>query len=146
MSVRGGQADGGQHGVGAVRGVEAIQYTDRALTIHDFIVHGNVSDAKVGELHALNSIFAQLVDNSVVMQAGGDVGFRIPHAIFAGFGDIVLVNGERRLFAGVNGRFCGKCRSNEAQGHNGGHEHGEYAMDLFHVQFVSFLMIDFLQK
>ena len=144
VSICGSQADGGQHGVGALRAIKAIQHTHMTLTIHDLVVHGNVSDAEVGELHALNGILAQLVNDSVVMQTGADVGFRIPHAVLAGFCDIVLVNGERRLLAGVDGRLCERC-GDEAQSHNNGHEHGQYAMDLFHL-VVSFLMLDFLQK
>ena len=145
VSVRGGQADGGQHGVGALRVVEAKQHTDRALTVHDFIVHGNVSDAEVGELHALNGVFAQLIHDGVIMQTGGKIRFSVPHAVLAGLGDVIFIDTQGCFLRRINGRFCGKCRSNETQGHNGGHEHGEYAMDLFHL-VVSFVNSDFLQK
>ena len=37
------------------------------LTIHQFIVHGDIGNAEVGELHALNGVLAQLVDNRIVM-------------------------------------------------------------------------------
>ena len=75
MSVCVGQADGRQYSIGAFRAVEAIQHAHRALTVHQFIVHGDVSDAEVGKLHALNGVLAQLVNDGIVMQAGGNVGF-----------------------------------------------------------------------
>ena len=143
VGIGSGQADGGQHGVGAVTAVEAIQHTHLMLTIHDLVAHGNISDAKVGKLHALNGVFAQLVDNRVIVQAGGDVGFSIPRAVIAGLGDVVLVDAQGCFFAGIDGRFCERC-GDEAQSHNNGHEHGQYAMDLFHLVF-SFISI-FLQK
>ena len=133
-----GQADGGQHGVGALRVVEAIQYAHLALAVHHFVVHGDISYLQIRELNALNGVFAQLVNDGIVMQAGGNVGFRIPHAIFAGFGNVIFIDTQGCFLRRINGRL-GKCRSNEAQGHNGGHEHGEYAMDLFHLVF-SFVM------
>ena len=145
MSVRGGQPDGGQHGVGAVRGVEAIQHTHMTLTIHDLVTHGDISYLQIRKFNTLNGILAQLVNDGIVMQAGGNVGFCIPHAIFAGFGDVIFIDTQGCFLRRINGRFCGKCHSNEAQGHNGGHEHGEYAMDLFHL-VVSFVNSDFLQK
>ena len=140
MRVCGSQADGRQHGVGAVRSVKTIQHTHLTLTVHQFIVHGDIGNAEVGELHALNGVLAQLVDNRIVMQAGGNVGLRVPHAVRAGLGDVVLIDAQRCFLAGV-----GKCRGDEAQSHNSGHEHGQYAMDLFHL-VLSFLMLDFSQK
>ena len=67
VGVCGGQTDGRQHGGAAVGTVESIQHTHPTLAIHQFTVHGNVSDAEVGKLHALNGVLAQLVDNRVVM-------------------------------------------------------------------------------
>ena len=144
MSVCVGQADGRQYSVAAVRAVKAIQDANLTLTVYQFIVHGNISDAKVGELHALNGVLAQLVNNRVVMQTSGNVGLRVPRAIVAGLGDVVFVDGKGCFFAGVDGRFCERC-GDEAQSHNNGHEQREHAMDLFHLA-VSFLMLDFLQK
>ena len=145
VGICGGQADSGQHSAGAVTAVEAIQHPHMPLTIHDLVVHGNVSDAKVGELHTLDGVFAQFVDNSVVMQAGGNIGFCVPHAVLAGLGNVIFINVQGCFLRRINGRL-GKCRSNEAQGHNGGHQQRQYAMDLFHVQFFSFINSDFLQK
>ena len=115
------------------------------LTIHNLVAHGSIGYLQICELNALNGVFAQLVNDGIVMQAGGNVGFRIPHAIFAGFGNVIFIDTQGCFLRQINGRFCGKCRSNETQGHNGGHEHGEYAMDLFHL-VVSFVNSDFLQK
>ena len=112
--------------------------------IHDLTVHGDVSNAKVGELHALDGVLCQLVNNGIIMQAGGNVGLRVPRAIVAGLGDVVLIDAQGCFFAGVDGRL-GKCRGDEAQSHDSGHEHGQYAMDLFHL-VVSFIKSDFLQK
>ena len=140
VSVRGGQTEGGQHGVASLRAVETIQHAHLPLTVHDLIVHGDVSDAEVGELHALNGVLCQLVDNRVVVQAGGNVGFRIPRTLRAGSGDVVLVDGKGGVLCGVDGRFCERC-GDEAQSHDGGHEHGQYAMDLFHVQLFSLFII-----
>ena len=145
VSVCGGQADGRQHGGAAITVVKAIQHTHLPLTIHQFIVHGDIGNTEVGELHALNGVLAQLVDNRIVMQAGGNVGFRIPRAIFAGCGDVILVDRKGCFLCRVDCRLCERC-GDEAQSHNNGHEQREHAMDLFHVQFVSFLMLDFLQK
>lgn len=94
VSIGGGQASGGQHGVGALGVVEAIQYAHLALAVHHLIVHGDVSNADISEFHTLNGVFAQLIHDGVVMQTGADVGFRIPYTVRAGLGDIVLVNGE----------------------------------------------------
>lgn len=58
VSVCGGQADGRQHGVAAVGAVEAIQYAHLTLTVHHFIVHGDISNADISEFHALNGVFA----------------------------------------------------------------------------------------
>ena len=138
-----GQADGRQDGGAAVTVVEAIQHAHLPLTVHDLIVHGNVGYAEVGELHALNGVLCQLVDNRVVMQACADVGLRVPRAVIAGLGDVILVDAQGCFFAGVDGRF-GKCRGDEAQSHNNGHEHGQYAMDFFHLVFSS--ISNFLQK
>ena len=80
------------------------------------------------------------------MQAGGNIGFRIPHTIFAGFGNVILIDAQGCFLRRVNGRFCGKCRSHQAEGHERRHQQRQYAMDLFHAQFVSFLMLDLLQK
>ena len=139
VSIGSGQADGGQHGVGALRVIEAIQYAHLTLTIHDLVAHGNVSDAKVGELHTLDGVFAQLIHDGVIMQTGGNVGLRVPHAVRAGLGDIVLINRKRRLLAGVNGSL-GKCRSHQAEGHERRHQQRQYAMDLFHLVVSLFII------
>ena len=140
VSVRSGQTDGRQYGIGAFRAVEAIQHTHRALTVHHFIVHDDISNADISEFHALNGVLAQLVDNRVVMQAGGDVGLSVPRAVFAGLGDVVFIDGKGCFLAGVDDRLCERC-GDEAQCHDGGHEHGQYAMDLFHVQLFSLFII-----
>ena len=145
MSIGSGQADGGQHSIGAVTAVEAIQHAHLTLTVHHLVVHGNIGNAEVGELHALDGILAQLVDNRVIVQAGGDVGFSIPYAIFAGFGNVIFIDTQGCFLAGVNGRL-GKCRSHQAEGHERRHQQRQNAMDLFHVQLISFVMLDFLQK
>ena len=142
-SVRGGQTDGGQHVGAAVGAVEAIQYAHLTLAVHHFVVHGNISNADISEFYALNGVFAQLIHDGAIMQAGGNVGFRIPRTLRAGSGDVVLVDGKGGVLCGVDGRFCERC-GDEAQSHNNGHEHGQYAMDLFHLVF-SFISI-FLQK
>ena len=111
------------------------------LTIHNLVAHGSIGYLQICELNALNGVFAQLVNDGIVMQAGGNVGFRIPHAIFAGFGNVIFIDTQGCFLRQINGRFCGKCRSNEAQCHNGGHEHGEYTMDFFHVQLFSLFII-----
>ena len=143
-----GQADGRQDGGAAVTVVETIQHTHLTLTVHQFIVHGDVSDAEVGKLHALNGVLAQLVDNRVVMQAGGNVGLSIPRAIVAGLGDVVLVDGKGCFLAGVDGRrriCCGKCCGHQPKGHKRRQQQCQHAMDLFHLA-VSFIKSDFLQK
>lgn len=143
VSICAGQADGGQHVGAAVGAVEAIQHAHLPLTVHDLIVHGNVGYAEVGELHALNGVLCQLVDNRVVTQAGGNVGLGIPRTVVAGLGDVVFIDAQGCFFAGIDDRrriCCGKCRGDEAQSHDSGHEHGQYAMDLFHVQPFSFVM------
>ena len=124
VSVCGSQADGRQNGGAAVGTVEAIQHTHLPLAVRQFIVHGNVGNTEVCELHALNGVLAQLVNNSVVMQAGGNVGFRIPRTLRAGSGDVVLVDGKGGVLCGVDGRFCERC-GDEAQSHDSGHEHGQ---------------------
>ena len=144
VCVCAGQADGGQHGIRAFRAIKAIQHTHRALTVQHFIVHGDVGHAEVCELYALNGVLCQLVDNRVVMQAGGDVGLSVPRAVIAGLGDVVLVDGKGGVLCGVDGRFCERC-GDAAQSHDSGHEHGQYAMDLFHLVF-SFIKSDFSQK
>ena len=144
VSVRSGQTDGRQYGIGAFSAVEAIQHTHLTLALHQFIVHGDVGHAEVCELYALNGILAQLVGNRTVMQAGGNVGLRVPRAIAAGRGDVVLIDAQGCFFAGIDGRLCERC-GDEAQSHDSGHEHGQYAMDLFHLVF-SFIKSDFLQK
>ena len=73
MSICAGQSDGGQHGVAAVRAIEAIQHTHRALVVHHFVVHGNIGNAEVGELYTLDGIFCQLVHDGIIVQAGADV-------------------------------------------------------------------------
>ena len=77
------------------------------------------------------------------MQTGGNVGLGIPRTLCAGLGDVVFVDGKGCFLAGVDGRLCERC-GDEAQSHNSGHEHGQYAVDLFHLVF-SFISI-FLQK
>ena len=134
VGVCGGQADSRQHGVGALGVVEAIQHTYRALAVHHFIAHGDIGNTEVGELHALDGVLCQLVNNGIVMQPSADVGLSIPRAVAACLGDVVLVDRKGCLFAGVDGRL-GKCRGDEAQCHNSGHEQREYAMDLFHLVF-----------
>ena len=123
--------------------VEAIQHTHLTLTVHHFIVHGDIGNAEVGELHALNGVLAQLVDNRVIMQAGGNVGLGIPRAVFAGCGDVILIDTQGCFLAGVDDRLCERC-GDETQSHNNGHEQREHAMDLFHL-VLSFISI-FLQK
>ena len=148
MGVCGGQTDGRQHGGAAVGTVESIQHTHPTLAIHQFTVHGNVSDAEVGKLHALNGVLAQLVDNRVVMQAGGNVGLSIPRAVVAGLGDVVLVDRKGCFLAGVDGRrriCCGKCCGHQPKGHKRRQQQCQHAMDLFHLA-VSFIKSDFLQK
>ena len=144
MCVCAGQADGRQYGIRAFRAIKAIQHTHLTLALHQFIVHGDVGHAEVCELYALDGVLAQLVDNRVVMQAGGNVGLRVPRAVIAGLGDVVFVDGKGCFLAGVDGRL-GKCCGDEAQSHDSDQEHGPYAMDLFHL-VVSFLMLDLLQK
>ena len=144
VSVCAGQTDGRQNGDASITVVEAIQHAHLTLALHHFIVHGDVGHAEVCELYALNGVLAQLVDNRVVMQAGGNVGLRVPHAVRAGLGDVVLIDAQRCFLAGVDGRL-GKYRGDEAQSHNSGHEQREHAMDLFHL-VVSFIKLDFLQK
>ena len=134
VSLGSGHADSGQHGVGAIRGVEAVQHANLTLIVHQLIVHGDVGHLQIGELHALNGVLAQLVNNGVVMQTGRDVGFCVPYTIRAGLGDIVLINRKRRFLAGVNGRFCGKCRS-QSEGHEHRHQQRQYATNLFHLVF-----------
>ena len=138
VSICGRYADGGQHRVSAV---EAIQHAHRALTVHDFIVYGDIGNAEVGKLHTLNGVLAQLVDNRVVTQAGGNVGVRVPRAVLAGLGDVILVNVQGCFLAGVDGRL-GKCRGDEAQSHDSDQEHGPYAMDLFHLVFSLFIIFE----
>lgn len=148
VSVCAGQADGRQYGIGAFRAIKAIQRTHLTLALHQFIVHGNVSHAEVGELHALDGVLAQLVDNRVVTQAGGNVGLGIPRTVVAGLGDVVLVDAQGCFLAGVDGRrriCCGKCRRHQADGHKRRQQQCPYAMDLFHLVF-SFVKSDFLQK
>ena len=58
VCVCAGQADGGQHGGAAITVVEAIQHTHLPLTVHHFIVHGDISNADISEFHALNGVFA----------------------------------------------------------------------------------------
>jgi len=140
VGVRGGQTDGSEHGIAALRAIEAIQHANLTLTVHDLVAHGDVGHFQIRELHTLNGVFAQLINDSIVMQTCGDIRFCVPHAIFAGFGNVVLINGERRLLAGVDGRFRSKCRSHQANGHERRHQQRQYAMDSFHVQFVSFVM------
>ena len=67
VSVRGGQTNGGQHGGAAVTVVEAIQHTHLTLTLHQFIVHGDVGHAEVCELYALNGVFCQLIHDGGIM-------------------------------------------------------------------------------
>ena len=146
VGICGRYADGGQHRVSAV---EAIQHAHRALTVHDFIVYGDIGNAEVGKLHTLNGVLAQLVDNRVVTQAGADIGPSVPCALRTGRGDVVLVDGKGCFFAGVDGRHricCGKCRRNQADGHKRRQNQCQYTMDLFHVQLFSFLNSNFLQK
>ena len=143
VDVRGGHADGGQHRVSAVK---AVQHAHLTLPVHHLIIHGDVSDTKIGKLHALHGVFAQLVDDGVVMQAGGNIGLRVPRAVRAGLGDVVLIDIQGRLFRGVNGGFHGERRGHEADGHKRRQQQRHYAMDLFHVQLFSFLNSDFLQK
>ena len=57
VGICGGQANGRQHSVAALRAIEAIQHAHLTLIVHDLVAHGNVSDAEVGELHALNGVF-----------------------------------------------------------------------------------------
>ena len=146
VGICGRYADGGQHRVSAV---EAIQHTHLTLALHQFIVHGDVGHAEVCELYALNGILAQLVGNRTVMQAGGNIGLGIPRALRTGRGDVVLVDAQGCLLAGVDGRrriCCGKCCRHQADGHEHRQQQCHYAMDLFHVQLFSFLNSDFLQK
>ena len=135
-----GQADGRQNGGASITVVEAIQHAHLTLTIHDLTVHGDVSNAKVGELHALDGVLCQLVNNGIIMQTGGNIGLHIPRAVIAGLGDVVLVDAQGCFFAGVDSRL-GKCRGDEVQSHDSGHEHGQYTMDLFHVQLFSLFII-----
>ena len=144
VSVCVGQADGRQHGGAAITVVEAIQHTHLTLTIQQFIVHGDVGNTEVSKLHALDGVLAQFINDSVVMQAGGNIGLHIPRAVVAGLGDVILVDAQGCFFAGVDGRL-GKCRCHEADGHERRQNQCHYAMDLFH-SVVSFLMLDFLQK
>ena len=37
------------------------------------------------------------------MQAGGNVGLRVPRAVIAGLGDVILVDTQGRFFAGMVG-------------------------------------------
>ena len=144
MSIRSRQADGRQNGGAAVTVVESIQHAHPPLVVHHFIAHGDIGNTEVCELHALNGVLRQLVNNGIIMQPSADVGLHIPRAIVAGLGDVILVDAQRCFLAGVDGRFCERC-GDKAQSHDSGHEHGQYAMDLFHL-LVSFLMLDFLQK
>ena len=36
------------------------------------------------------------------MQAGGNVGLRVPRAVIAGLGDVILVDTQGRFFAGIS--------------------------------------------
>ena len=67
VSVCGSQADGRQHGGAAITVVEAIQHTHLPLTIHQFIVHSDIGNTEVGELHALDGVLCQLVHNGGIM-------------------------------------------------------------------------------
>lgn len=109
VSVCGSQTDSGQHGVGTLEAVKTIQHTDRALTVHQLIAHGNVGNAEVGKLHALNGVLARLVNNRVVMQAGGNIRLHIPHAVRAGLGDVVLIDAQGCFLCGVDGRLRERC-------------------------------------
>ncbi len=140
VHVCGGQADSRQHGVGALRAIEAIQHTHLTLPVHQLIVHGDVGHAKVGELDASDSVLCQFVNNGIVMQASADIGLSIPHAVVAGFGDVVFVDAQGRLSAGVNGRL-GKCCGDKAEGHERRYQQRQYAMGLFHVQLFSLSII-----
>jgi len=142
VSVCGSQADGRQNGGAAVTVVEAIQHTHLPLTVQHFIAHGDVGHAEVGELHTLDGVFCQLIhDGGIIVQAAGNVGFRIPRTVAAGRGDVVLVDGKGCFFAGVDGRL-GKCHGDEAQSYNNGHEQCQYAMDLFHLLFSLFIIFE----
>lgn len=115
-----GQADGRQHGGAAITVVEAIQHTHLPLTIQQFIVHDGVGHAEVSELHALNGVLRQLVNNGIIMQPSADVGLSIPRTVVAGCGDVVLVDRKGCFLAGVDGRrriCCGKCCGHQAKGH-----------------------------
>ena len=94
VSVCAGQTDGRQYGIRAFRAIKAIQHTHLTLALHQFIVHGDVGHAEVGELYALNGVLCQLVDSRIVMLAGGNVGLGIPRAVVAGLGDIVLIDAQ----------------------------------------------------
>ena len=146
VGICGGHADGGQHGV---RAVKAVQHAYLTLAVHHLIIHGDVGHAEVGKLHALHGVFCQLVDNGIVMQAGADIGFRVPRAVLAGHGDVVFIDVQGRFLAGVDGRrriCCGERRGHQADDHKRRQQQRHYAMDLFHVQLFSFLNSDFLQK
>ena len=148
VSVRAGQADGRQHGGAAVGTVEAIQHTHLTLAVHQFIVHGDVGNTEVGELHALNGILAQLVGNRTVMQASRNIGLSVPRTVFASRGDVVFIDAQGCLLAGIDDRrriCCGKCRRHQPKGHKRRQQQCQYAMDLFHLVF-SFIKSDFLQK
>ena len=132
------QADGGQNGIAAI---EAVQH----IYCAGFIVGSHIRHAEIGELHALHGVGRERVDDGIVMQAGGDVGFRIPRTVRTGFRDIVLVDVQGRLPAGVEGRRCEGC-SHQGEGHERCQQQRQYTMDLFHVQWFSFFKSDFLQK
>ena len=40
------------------------------LTIHDLVAHGNIGHLQIRELYALNGVFAQLIHDGVIVQAG----------------------------------------------------------------------------
>lgn len=144
VSVCAGQTDGRQYGIRAFRAIETIQHTHLTLTIHQFVVHGDVSNTEVGELHALNGILAQLVGNRTVMQASRNIGLSVPRAVFAGRGDVVFIDAQRCLLAGIDDRrriCCGKCRGHQPKGHKRHQQQCQYAMDLFHVQLFSLFII-----
>ena len=124
------QADGGENGVAAI---EAIQHTYLPLAVYQFIVHADVGQLQIGELHTLHGVGRERVDDGIVMQAGGDVGLCIPRAIRTGFGDIVLVDVQGRFPTGVDGRCCESC-GHQGEGHERCQQQRQYAMDLFHVQ------------
>ena len=54
VSVRSGQANGGQHGVGALGVVEAIQYAHLTLAVHHLVAHGDISYLQIRKFNTLN--------------------------------------------------------------------------------------------